>query len=66
MDPDEELYDLAKTTWSSYIKGSHVYQLTKKTHLLKQAVDVGRELISLIQIWKPVSLNNNWKFANLK
>lgn len=62
----EEFYDLVKTIWSSYIKGSHVSQLTRKTHLLKQAPGIGRELIPLIQIWKSLNLNNNWKFSNLK
>lgn len=38
MAPLEGAFPMVKSTWSNYIRGSHAYQLTKKTYLLKQAI----------------------------
>lgn len=34
---DYIFFKLVKYIWSSFIKRSHTYQLTRKTHLLRQA-----------------------------
>lgn len=37
----KDFFDLLKTIWSKYIKGSYAYQLRKETTLLKQTIANG-------------------------